>query len=108
MQLVGFSDHHPSSKSTVTLDKNCLSCLGGQANQMEKSRVIQAFKLACLNYNPSKISKDGEEIERADGIARALLSLVESSKIQNQILNIKEKYAEDIKPEFNKLIIENE
>jgi hypothetical protein len=40
MQLVGFSDHHPSSKSTVTLDKNCLSCLGGQANQMEKSRVI--------------------------------------------------------------------
>ena len=105
MQLVGFSESQPSSKSNVALDKNCMSCLGGQANQMEKHRVIQAFKLACLNYNPSKITKDGEEIERAEGIARALEGLVESSRIQGLILSIKEKYAEDVKPEFKKLII---
>ena len=105
MQLVGYGDQ---PKPTVSLDKNCMSCLGGQANQMEKHRVIQAFKLACLNYNPSKITKDGEEIERAEGIARALEGLGESSRIRGQILNIKEKYAEEVKPEFNKLIIEKD
>jgi len=66
LQLIGGvpgSSNAPET-GTIRVDKNCLSCLGGQANQLERQKVIQAFKLACLHYNPSKVTIAGLELER--------------------------------------------
>lgn len=37
------------SEINVQVDKKCLSCSG------QSSTVLSAFKLACLNYNSSKV-----------------------------------------------------
>jgi hypothetical protein len=65
-------------KSSMTIDKNCLSCLSSSGNQQEKSRVLNAFKLACLSYSPSPVTFELEEHKRSD-----FLSLV-----QQELANI--------------------
>jgi len=40
------------------------------ANNHEKQRVLQAFKLACLRYQPSKVPHEGQSYERKDLIEK--------------------------------------
>ena len=70
---------------------------------MEKQRVMQAFKLACLNYNPSKVIVDRVEMERGAAIGAAIQALQESQNIGKRVGKIEEEYLEEVKPEFMKL-----
>ncbi|OMJ77627.1 hypothetical protein SteCoe_22753 [Stentor coeruleus] len=55
IQLMGYSENHqkikntPRNRLTVSLKPECLSCTG------ENPLIYSAFKMACLNYNPSEV-----------------------------------------------------
>jgi hypothetical protein len=70
---------------------------------MERHRVIQAFKMACLHYNPSRVRIEGEEVERADALQIGCKQLKDSLEIMNRIMQIEERFVEEVKPEFMKL-----
>jgi len=42
--LYGYQDHN--SQTQVTLDNNCISCLGNQG----RDKVLSLLKLACIHY----------------------------------------------------------
>lgn len=46
-------------KSIVDFDKKCLSCSD------QPSKVISAFKMACLTYKPGNIVFNHEELSRS-------------------------------------------
>jgi hypothetical protein len=51
------------------------------ANNHEKQRVLQAFKLACLRYQPSKVTHDGQSYERRDLIEKISERVTGSKKL---------------------------
>ena len=52
------SEIHPS----IHLDEKCISCSSGNSNSI----VNQAFKIACLAYNPSEIKVDDQVFTREE------------------------------------------
>ena len=82
MQLVGLN---PNEKTSVNIDPNCLSCLKSSANQQEKTRVLNAFKLACLSYQPSRVVFQTESFNRSDLISRTRSLLDKFSSFQDNI-----------------------
>jgi len=44
----------------VHVDKRCLSCSG------QAPSILSAFKMACLQYNPSPVKYENDELPRAD------------------------------------------
>lgn len=52
--------HEQKSKTTLKINQNCISC-SGNAQYIKK-----AFKLACLNYNESKVQYLQSEYARED------------------------------------------
>lgn len=49
--------------STIQLDPNCISC---NNDQKTMNFVQQAFKMACLTYNPSEIKIDDQFFSREE------------------------------------------
>ena len=52
--LMGMND----TKQIVTIDKNCLSC------SEKPTRVVSAFKIACLMYHPNDVEFKGDLFSR--------------------------------------------
>lgn len=75
IQLTGMHESQQSDKPLLTIDKNCLSCLKSSSNQQEKNRVLNAFKLACLTYNPSKVKYQSTELEKGEIIEKVMKDL---------------------------------
>ena len=69
--LVGLSEHR---KGSVSLDMRCLSCSGQSAPQ-----VLQLYKVACLNYNPSQVVYRNNEFSRTqvNSLTQHLLHKIE-------------------------------
>lgn len=52
------NDKNDKNTSAIALDSKCLGCSGYPAS------TLSAFKMACLAYNPSNISVDGQIYRR--------------------------------------------
>ncbi|CDW76690.1 UNKNOWN [Stylonychia lemnae] len=57
------------SKSVISIDKNCFSCSGQQ------NVVMNAFKMACLQYQPQRVLLGSESFERFDLIEQSVRNL---------------------------------
>eukprot|EP00347_Sterkiella_histriomuscorum_P010227 403377108 len=68
MQSIGSNNTNPI-KSVISIDRNCLSCSGQQ------SVVMNAFKVACLQYQPQKVLFNNEVHERKNLIDKCIQNL---------------------------------
>jgi hypothetical protein len=60
-QLIQGSPRRPKkAQQIVNVDQRCLSCSGQAPN------VLSAFKMACLQYNPSPVTFEETELNRLD------------------------------------------
>ena len=46
----------------VSVDHNCMSCAPGVQNEL----TVKAFKMACLQYEPSKVFFENSDYQRKD------------------------------------------
>ena len=79
-----------SKDLTVSLDPKCLNCQGN--NVVEKRIILEQFKIACLQYKPSKIMVDAmrsiyksrqEVIDDRNKIIRDMEMILPQDSIQN-------------------------
>ena len=65
-------------KSIIDYDQKCFSC------SEQPKRVIQAFKMACLTYKPSKIAYDDKMMSRDAMIGHGMAVINEMERNRDE------------------------
>ena len=69
-------------RTIIDYDQKCFSC------SEQPKRVIQAFKMACLTYRPSKVAHDGKMMSRDAMIGHGMSAINEMERNREETASL--------------------